>query len=726
MLNQPAILKTPVRKKDFLHSSRLACLSVLLLAQTNVWAEAKSADQPDDTTELDAFVITGATNEATVLEQSAAAVDVIDLKADQKLTADLSEVLAREPGISIRRMGGLGSRERFSLNGLENEQIRFFIDDIPLGFSGYTFGLGSIPVNLVSRVDVYHGVVPIKLGADALGGAINFITDKGSEGTGGAVSHMFGDFGTSRTTLKLNYVNDNGFFGRLNGFYDYSDNDYEVDVTLPNRLGKIEPYKAKRFHDAYEGKNVSLDFGFTEQSWAELFQVNVYSSEYFKEIQHNARMSIVYGEATVERETYGFNLRYKHNLTDTISVSATAGAAELDTYFVDLANSSYLWTGEEVPSNGLDQGEIGDACDCDVLRNSEYTTLHLDWKLAEGHTLGFAASPRWYRETSKNDFLTDIEIDAKRKMSSLVLGANYTLDYFDDKLQNQLFIKQYSQERESIQLNDRNELTGPLEAEIDRQGWGNQLRYKFNDSLLAKFSYEQATRLPNFNEVFGDSATIIPNLELEEEYSNNLNLSLEFDGHSNEYGSLKSSAHVFLRDIEDAIVLRRENNVSVYANVNSAESSGFMISGLWTSPEDFISIKASFNKLDLINTATEGYFAQFKDQRIPNRPHTFFHAKLGLKWLGIFKGYDEIALNWNYRFVDEFEIIWEQFGTGTEKPNVPSQQSHSLATTYTVDVFPYIFSVSAEVQNITDEQLFDHYGVQRPGRAFYLKTLVEF
>ncbi|MGR6873482.1 TonB-dependent receptor plug domain-containing protein [Pseudomonas sp. HK3] len=729
MLRRSAFLKIHNFIQFFQFPSWLACIGFFVLAQSFAWAETVKSETNDETKELETLVIVGATDEASVLEQSAAAVDVIDLKADQKLTADLSEVLSREPGISIRRMGGLGSRERFSLNGLEDEQIRFFIDGIPLEMSAYTFGISSIPLNLIQRADVYHGVVPIELGADALGGAVNFITEKGQEGTGGSISHMMGDFNTSRSTLNLNYANNSGFFSRFSGFYDYSDNNYEVDVTLPTNLGKAEPYKAKRFHDVYEGQGANVDFGYTNQTWADLFQVGLYTSEYNKEIQHNVTMSQVYGEATVERKAYGLNLRYKKQLRDELSLSVTAGASEMKTDFFDIGDYSYLWNGDEVITPVAHPGEIDVACDCTYWRNNEYAIVHLGWELAEDHSLDFSASPTWHRQSSKNDYLTDDQIDstdADRDMFSLVTGVNYTLDFFDDKLQNKLFVKHYSQERESRQLNGTTELQENLDSSIDRMGWGNVVRYKFYEWLIGKVSYEQATRLPGFDEVFGNAENVIANVELNEEYSNNYNLSLEIDGLNNDYGSWTASTNFFMRDVEDAITLMTVNNVSQYQNISSVDSKGFQVSGSWASPEDFLSIKANYTSLDLINTADEGLFAQFKDERVPNRPHTFFNTKVGLKWMDVFAGYDEFRLNWNYRFVDRFEIIWEDYGSSKLKPFVPSQESHSLATIYTKDIYSYTVSLSAEIQNITDEKLYDHYGVQRPGRAFNLKTMIEF
>jgi vitamin B12 transporter len=733
MPRQSVLLKIRNPTQFFQFPSRLVCIGAFLLTQSFAWAETEESETRDEAKneikELETFVIVGKIDEATVLEQSAAAVDVIDLKADQRLTVDLSEVLSREPGISIRRMGGLGSRERFSLNGLKDEQIRFFIDGIPLEMSAYTFGIGTIPVNLVQRADIYHGVVPIELGADALGGAVNFISDKGQEGTGGSISHMMGDFNTSRSTLSLNYAGDSGFFSRFNGFYDYSDNNYEVDVTVPNEQGKKEPYTAKRFHDAYEGQGANVDFGYTDQSWADLFQVGLYTSKYYKEIQNNVTMSKVYGEATIERKTYGLNLRYKKRLTDKLSLSATAGASEMKTDFFDIGDYSYLWNGEEVITPAPHPGEIGDACDCTYWRNNAYAIVHLGWRLAENHSLDFSASPTLHSQTSQNYYLTDDQIDlvdADRDMFSLVSGVNYTFDFFDDKLQNKLFVKHYSQDRETVQLNAITELQENLDSSIDRMGWGNVVRYKLYEWLIGKVSYEQATRLPSFDEVFGNSENVIANIELNEEYSNNYNLSLEINELTNDYGSWRGGTSFFIRDVEDAILLMTVNNLSQYQNVSSVDSRGFQVSGSWTSPEDFLTIKANYTNFDLINTADEGLFAQFENERVPNSPHTFFNTMVGLKWMGVLAGYDELRLNWNYRFVDRFELLWGDQGLSQLNPFVPAQESHSLATIYTKDINSYTVSVAAEMQNVTDEKLYDHYGVQRPGRAFNLKTMIEF
>ena len=61
---------------------------------------------------------------------------IVETGRARRESADLGEVLARSQGVTVRRGGGLGSTQRFSLAGLTDDQIRFFIDGIPLDLAG--------------------------------------------------------------------------------------------------------------------------------------------------------------------------------------------------------------------------------------------------------------------------------------------------------------------------------------------------------------------------------------------------------------------------------------------------------------------------------------------------------------------------------------------------------------------------------------------------------------
>jgi len=170
--------------------------------------------------------------------RSAEAVTVIETEQVKRQSADLGEVLARTQGVGVRRAGGLGSDTRFSLGGLTDDQVRFFIDGVPLELAGFSFGVANVPVNLIERVEIHSGVVPIRLGADALGGAVNLITAQDVQGTHLAGSYELGSFDTHRLTLEGRHLQrSSGLFTRATGFFDSARNDYPMNVEVPTTRG---------------------------------------------------------------------------------------------------------------------------------------------------------------------------------------------------------------------------------------------------------------------------------------------------------------------------------------------------------------------------------------------------------------------------------------------------------------------------------------------------------
>jgi outer membrane cobalamin receptor len=77
---------------------------------------------------------------------------------------------------------------------MTDEQIRFFLDGVPLDLTGF-----------VERVEIYRGVVPSRFGVDALGGAVNLVTDDDYRHTRASASYQGGSFGTSRVTAAARH-----------------------------------------------------------------------------------------------------------------------------------------------------------------------------------------------------------------------------------------------------------------------------------------------------------------------------------------------------------------------------------------------------------------------------------------------------------------------------------------------------------------------------------------
>jgi outer membrane receptor protein involved in Fe transport len=69
---------------------------------------------------------------------------------------------------------------------------------------GFPFGVANVPVNLLERVEIYRGVVPVGYASDALGGAVHFVSDQSFENRF-AGSYQLGSYGTRRATLFGRY-----------------------------------------------------------------------------------------------------------------------------------------------------------------------------------------------------------------------------------------------------------------------------------------------------------------------------------------------------------------------------------------------------------------------------------------------------------------------------------------------------------------------------------------
>jgi vitamin B12 transporter len=669
------------------------------------------------------------TSDAERRRQSAEAVTVVETEKARRESADMGEVLARTQGVGVRRGGGLGSGTRFSLNGLTDDQVRFFLDGVPLELTGYPFGIANVPVNLVERIEIYSGVVPVRFGADALGGAVNLVTDQDVRGTHAAGSYEVASFDTHRLTLGGRHLHEpTGFFMRASGFFDYAKNDYPVDVEVPDERGRLSPARVHRFHDSYRAAGGNAELGFVEQPWARRLLLRLFATDYDKEYQHNLVMTVPYGGVTYGETATGASLRYEHELGRGVSVDALAGYAYTRGDFLDVATCVYDWFGRCVRERRT-PGET-DSRPHDQLYwdHSGFGRLNLGWRLHPQHALRLAVAPTYLTRTGderrQSDEAARDPLTAERNLLTLVNGVEYELDLFGDRLENLAFVKHYVQSLESEEPRPGG-FFRRLDRNTHRFGVGDALRFRFTPWLYAKASYEWATRLPRPDEVFGDNAFIIANLELEPETSHNINLGPTLDLRGTRSGAWRATANGFLRDADQLIVLLGNDRVQSYQNVYSARSVGVEGAVGWTSPRDYVVLDASATYQDFRNTSEDGTFGDFAGDRIPNRPYLFGNATARLQFRGVVAPRDEISLTWNTRYVHEYFRGWESVGLVEFKQVIPAQAVHGVGLGYLVQSDRARLSTSLEIQNLSDEPTFDFFGVQRPGRAFHLKTTAE-
>ena len=195
---------------------------------------------------------------------------------------------------------------------------------------------------------------------------------------------------------------------------------------------------------------------------------------------------------------------------------------------------------------------------------------------------------------------------------------------------------------------------------------------------------------------------------------------------SNAKYKLTLDVNGFWRESERLIVLLGTDRTYTYQNLYSARARGLENALSWTAPGRYVTLDGSFTWLDLRNVSREGTFERFEGDRIPNRPYLFGSWGGRLRFDGVIDERDNVEPFYHGRYVHEFFRGWESVGTSSgHKHTVDAQVTHSLGVSWTVTRDLLRATSTAEVDNVTDAKVFDNFGVQRPGRAFYLKASAE-
>jgi TonB family protein len=666
------------------------------------------------------------------LRESAEAVTVVETERAQREAADLGDVVARAQGVSIRRAGGLGSGARVMLNGLTDRQIRLFLDGVPLDVMGFPNGLQDVPVNLVERIEIFRGVVPIRFGADALGGAMNLVSDEASRPNSAAVSAQLGSFGTARfTALGRITHGPSGLFAAANAFLDHADNDYAVDVEVPDDKGRLSPARAHRFHDAYDAHGGGFEVGMRDRSYAKRLVLRLHGTRMTKELQHNIVMSVPYGEAWYWETTRGVSLRYEQPRLRPAGVGSLFGAWGLLSLsrnaagFKDLSKFVYDWFGRRIRER-VRAGELGEPSNDKIWDYTGLARLGLSFTPTPEHSLRVAIAPTAVDRAGRDALVASGRepLSAARNYLAVTSGLEYQFDLFSRRLESIAFGKSYLY-RTSSEENLPGNIFRRLEQKSHHVGVGEQLRLRITPDLLAKASYERATRLPMPYEVFGDGVLLLSNLRLQPERSHNGNLSLVLDVDRSRAGAFRGEVNAFVRHAENLIVLLGNDMTQRYENVYTTRAQGLEGGAGWTSPGGYLAVDANLTWQSVRNASDEGTFKDFKGDRIPNRPWLLFNLAARVQKSNVSSARDELSLGYYLRYINSFFRGWESLGLRAFKQTVPAQTTHALALTY-IARGTITQSWAADIQNLTDAKTYDFFGTQRPGRAFSVKFTGEY
>ncbi|MDE6375319.1 MAG: carboxypeptidase-like regulatory domain-containing protein [Alistipes sp.] len=666
----------------------------------------------------------------------------IGTKELQNSTKSLSEALAKTPGMKLRESGGVGSDMSLLMDGFSGKHIKIFIDGVPQEGVGDSFGLNNIPVNFAERIEIYKGVVPVGLGSDALGGAINIVTDKSRRGWYLDASYSYGSFNTHKSYVNFGQTFDCGLMYEINAFQNYSDNSYKVDTPVeeffPDGTSVIDTdksYRVRRFNDTYHNEAVTGKIGVVDRKWADRLVFAFTYSHMYKEIQTGVVQKVVFGQK--HRKGYSLmpSLEYsKHNfLTQGLDLTITANYNDNIAQHIDTAAYRYNWFGEKRYLNGT----LGEQSYQNTRSENDNwnATITARYRLGRGHT--FTLSHVFNAITRANSQAAGVaqrEVDAFDKTTRKnITGLSYQL-MPSEKWNLSVFGKYYNQYNAGPVSTSENGTTDYvlLENNASTLGFGAAGTYFFLRGAQAKLSYERACRLPTTEELFGDEDLELGTIGLKPERSDNVNLSLSYDRTFGLHG-LYAEAGLVYRNTADYIQRRigtysGNKSYASYSNHGKVETKGYNLS-LRYSYRGWLSVGGSFTQMDVrdrTKTLNEGSVQTnlTYGDRIPNQPYLFANSDVTFYWRNLFGRGNTLSVAYDNFWQHDFPLYSESLGAKESKQVVPAQFAHSISLTYSLKQGRYNFSL--ECRNLTDEKLYDNFSLQKAGRAFYGKVRVRF
>ncbi|KAA0992849.1 TonB-dependent receptor [Dyadobacter aurulentus] len=684
-------------------------------------------------TDLNEVQVVGKTQTQEIREL-AFAVNAIETKQFANTTADLNQVLNRSAGVRIREQGGLGSNFNFSINGLSGKAVKYFIDGVPMEILGSAMSLNNIPVNLAERIEVYKGVVPVQLGSDAMGGAVNVITSQ-KQTNYLDLSHSYGSFNTHRSALTGQYVHKpTGITVKATGFFNYSDNNYKMKGVEILEGGKrngdqitdltgasFVMTNTRRFHDQFRSAMGQIEAGIANKSWADVLHVGLGYTEGKQDLQTGFEQTIVYGQVTRKSNALSGTVRYRKNNLFVKGLDLSLFASQSKDKFVttDTLMRQYYWDGSWTAKASAEMGGI--KAIGHIIRPRTFARANLSYTLNEKHSFNINYIFDKLRNESYNELISDSD-DMPGVMNKQILGVAYQQELFDKKWVNTFFAKYYGlglQRKKYMDLAYQ-----VVDSTFRNYGYGVASRYKILPDLGIKISLEHAYRLQEVEEVYGDGLNIQPNPDLRPESSDNVNLGGYYGIRLNKHRFFLEAAG-FYRNAVDFIypvpdqrskALKNENKASVRVTGFEAE--------LRYDYADLLSFNINATYQNAVNmtkfgsTTSTTYEATYKN-KIPNQPWLFGNANLSIGKNDVLGKDSRLQFNWFTQYVNWFYLTWEAFGNVNGKSTIPTQVIHNASLSYSFKNGRY--NVSGECRNLTDDLAFDNFRLQKPGRAFSLK-----
>lgn len=665
------------------------------------------------------------------LREGTFAVSALDVKPVVNSLSNLNELVNRASGIKVRQEGGVGSDYDLSINGMSGNSVRYFIDGVPLETKGSEVSLANLPVNIIDHIEMYKGVVPAYLGADALGGAINIVTKKEKKNYLD-MSYGIGSFHTHKADLNAQFVfPKSGIIVRPTVGVNYSKNDYMMKgvEVWDESLRKYVPSNRKRFHDDYFSLLAQVEVGVTGKPWADDFFVTASYSKVDKELQTGSVQTKVYGMAERNGSAYNVSARYRKKdfLLKGLQMHSFLSHTWDYSVTVDTAYRVYDWNGDYIESS---RNEITGR-ERSLRHYKRPTTMfrsNWDYRIGPQHALNV----NYLLNRTGNDRYDEVDSSFEPSNDVVckhIIGLSYQQQLLQDRMENTFFVKDYINHL-NIRQTDLYWQTGSdkMKGESTGNYWGYGVgsRMKFVEPLALKASYEHSVRLPLARELLGNGSTIYANTALNPEKSDNVNLGVFGTWHPGRGHTVYYEVNGFMRFVDDYIqaVVAEKEGMMQYQNVPAVHIKGLEgeVRYSWKRNLQCMANVSWQDARDQRQYKEDGKLSATYLNRVPNRPWLFGTAEVNYTFHDVCRKNSSLRLETSYQWVHWYYLTWEAYGSKESKAQIPAQHVVNAGVTYSLENGKY--NVSVNCDNLFDRLVYDHYKLQKPGRSFFLKFRV--
>ncbi|MEM7183552.1 MAG: TonB-dependent receptor, partial [Spirochaetota bacterium] len=493
--------------------------------------------------------------------------DVIDLEKIKNQYTSLDEVLEREAGIRVRRYGGLGSYSTLSIRGSNANQVRFFIDGVPINNNmGGEVNLADLPFENLEKIEVYKSGTSAGFSGSAIGGVVNLLTKKGKKQKSTEIKLAGGSF----KTIKLSALHKNFYKDLDYTFFvlrEKSDQDFVFrnnnGTPILNTYDDFDDERENAWFDRYNFMtNLSYKFNSTTVTFLNDFNYRMHGipGPGFNQTE-KVKRKFIKNTSSLGTDTKEFWQDYlslqtrfyytggRDELFDPkreFSSATPNSRADLQQYGVHLVPKIYLLEYHQVIR---------------ILAATERETFQRDARDIFHETV--EKIPKKFR--THDIFQVQDEIRFFKKRLRLV-----------PSLQFERYVDRYNED--PLKKN----LASLLEGEKTRIEFTNYrfgcigIPYKSKKVLFSwKFNGSIETRFPDFLELFGERGSIIGNSALEPEKSRNIDTGPVFDLQMKNV-SLNTSLAFFNKNVEKMILFIPNSQFTLRPeNVDSARIRGF-------------------------------------------------------------------------------------------------------------------------------------------------------